>query len=92
MMTGKEEELYTRLYYKEEELRTLQWHAEDQDIYIRDLVTENEHLKAQVYNLHLYLKTMWENVTTGFNKQVASDFYDGMPGYGEWTEEILTDE
>lgn len=71
------------------EIQTQEQELCDKDDKIRELANENENLKAQVYNLTLYLKVLWDNCNTAEFKGFASQMFDGMPGYGKFTEAIL---
>ena len=59
---------------------------EHQQAEIHELTDEVEHLKAQVYNLTLYLKDCFDSVgvITEEGKslyEVMEDKFDGLPGY-----------
>lgn len=47
----------------------------------RDIINENEHLKADVYNLRLYLTELLKEVP--YKKGPMLERFNGMPGFVE---------
>lgn len=91
-LTLREEELMNQVEDLHETMDDLCLQIENTEIDYYEVVNENEHLKAQVYNLTMYLKVLWDNCNTAEMKGHARKLFDGMPGYGELTQEILKGE
>ena len=58
---------------------------------IRELVEENERLRAELYNCRLYLTAVKKHIDSGLFETLM-DAFDGMPGYFEKVMDGETDE
>ena len=63
-----------------------------ENISIKSLIDENEHLKDRVYNLTLYLDAALEKCEKALGHdgiaQALNEAFEGMPGYVPMQEEV----
>lgn len=57
------------------------------DDIFREVMNENEELKAEIYNLTEYLNVLMKLLPRS-SKEIMDEHYDGMPGYVPWRNSV----